>query len=237
MINLRIALALEKINQELHNKEEILSAFKDICLNFGFEYFALTIFHGINDIKEKFFSYNTYPEAWVKYVIEERQYLNSPIFISLKKAARPFSWHTTSFQNLTLAQQNYMNIANDFGVKWGETIPLIPHEEYHGFITISNSPSLHPEVLYIIQYIANICVDKIALLFGDKRSKFLSPRECEILMLKLEGLAIKQICDHLNLSISTINFHLKNIREKLDAHSTEQALVKFATMQRSSSNK
>ncbi|MCE2716906.1 MAG: autoinducer binding domain-containing protein [Pseudomonadota bacterium] len=225
-----LAHALEKINQEFHSKEEILSVFKDICLNFGFEYFALTIFHGINDIKEKFFSYNTYPEAWVKYVIEERQYLNSPIFISLKKAARPFSWHTTSFQNLTLAQQNYMNIANDFGVKWGETIPLIPHEEYHGFITISNAPPVHPEVFYIIQHVANICVDKIVPLFNDKAPRSLSSREYEILMLKSEGLAIKKISNYLDLSISTINFHLKNIRGKLDAHSTEQALVKFTTM-------
>lgn len=123
-----------------------------------------------------------------------------------------------------------MNTASDYGIKWGETIPLVPHPKYQGFMTIANAPPLHHEVLYTVQYIANICVDKIVPMMCCKGLGSLTKREIEILTLKSEGLVIKALSNQLNLSNSTIVFHLKNIRDKLGVSSTEQALIKFQSV-------
>ena len=45
----------------------------------------------------------------------------------------------------------------------------------------------------------------------------LTPRELEALTWVAEGKSAKEISCILQISVPTVNFHLKNIREKLDA--------------------
>jgi DNA-binding NarL/FixJ family response regulator len=43
----------------------------------------------------------------------------------------------------------------------------------------------------------------------------LTPREIDILRLSVKGLSRKNIARQLNISVSTVNFHRQNIKEKL----------------------
>jgi DNA-binding CsgD family transcriptional regulator len=53
----------------------------------------------------------------------------------------------------------------------------------------------------------------------------LTPRELEVLKLTMEGLTAAQISDRLTISVPTVNFHTRNLREKLGAHSKHQAVL------------
>jgi DNA-binding NarL/FixJ family response regulator len=57
----------------------------------------------------------------------------------------------------------------------------------------------------------------------------LSPREWEVLRLLARGFAYKEICQELNLSMSTINTHVHRIYEKLHVRSRGEAVARFAS--------
>jgi DNA-binding NarL/FixJ family response regulator len=53
----------------------------------------------------------------------------------------------------------------------------------------------------------------------------LTPRELEVLQLVRDGCKNKQIADQLSISENTVNFHLKNIAEKLGANDRTHAVT------------
>lgn len=62
----------------------------------------------------------------------------------------------------------------------------------------------------------------------DRRSesKSLIEREMQALKLLADGRGSKEICDDLDISMPTLKFHIKHIREKLDAVDRTDAVVK-----------
>jgi len=55
----------------------------------------------------------------------------------------------------------------------------------------------------------------------------LTEREQAVLDLVLEGFPYKQIADRLDLSVYTVNFHIRNIYGKLQVHSRSEAVAKL----------
>ena len=55
----------------------------------------------------------------------------------------------------------------------------------------------------------------------------LTDREQAVLQLVLEGFPYKQIADRLELSVYTVNFHIRNIYGKLQVHSRSEAVAKL----------
>ena len=55
----------------------------------------------------------------------------------------------------------------------------------------------------------------------------LSPREREILELLTRGYLYKEIADKLQISVPTVNHHVRNMYEKLHVHSRSQAVAKY----------
>jgi DNA-binding CsgD family transcriptional regulator len=54
----------------------------------------------------------------------------------------------------------------------------------------------------------------------------LTPRELEVLKMTMDGLTAAEISDRLWISVPTVNFHLRNLREKLGAQSKHQAVLR-----------
>jgi DNA-binding NarL/FixJ family response regulator len=61
------------------------------------------------------------------------------------------------------------------------------------------------------------------------QAKILSDREIEVLSLIVQGLINKEIADQLNIGLSTVITHRKNIMDKLGMHSVS-ALTIYAVM-------
>lgn len=55
----------------------------------------------------------------------------------------------------------------------------------------------------------------------------LTDREQAVLDLVLEGYLFKQIADQLDISLYTVNFHIRNIYRKLQVHSRSEAMAKL----------
>jgi DNA-binding NarL/FixJ family response regulator len=72
---------------------------------------------------------------------------------------------------------------------------------------------------------------RVVALFRDFRPPdhahyHLTPQETELLRLLVEGHHYKTAAHELNISISTVSFHLKNIYTKLQVHSKSEAVAK-----------
>lgn len=62
---------------------------------------------------------------------------------------------------------------------------------------------------------------------SDSKNIFnLTDREKEILSCLVEGMSYKLIADECNISIDTVNVHIKNIYKKLQVHSKSEAVAK-----------
>lgn len=85
---------------------------------------------------------------------------------------------------------------------------------------IDGGASLDPEVA---RYILNAFRDPPAQI---PTGKSLSERELEILNLLGEGLVKKEIADQLDISITTVAYHVKNIYQKLDVSNAPAAIGK-----------
>lgn len=227
MLNKRVNTAIEKINCTTKSEQDVFEIFHSICNDFDIEQFALAVFSGKKKITESFSVYNTYSKEWEKRYNDERYYLCDPVFNTLKKIAVPFEWSTDSFDNLLPIQQTLMEESRDFGIKSGITIPLIPHPTFHSFVTVLNHPFLHPEVLYTLSLVSNVCANKISNLKDNEALASLTEREIAILSQKAQGATIKVIGYNLNIAESTVAFHLDSVRKKLNVNSTEHAVSKF----------
>ncbi|HUK23019.1 MAG TPA: response regulator transcription factor [Terriglobales bacterium] len=66
---------------------------------------------------------------------------------------------------------------------------------------------------------------------GRIRGSFLTPREREVVKLIAEGNSVRQIAQHLGLSVKTVEAHKFNLMRKLNIHNKAQ-LVTYAIRQR-----
>lgn len=229
MLTQKIEKTIQEINKVENSEENIFGILKNICDRFCIKLFSLSIFYGEEKITESFFLYSTCSLKWEQHYKENRYYLCDPSFNSLQKVAFPFEWYTENFKILFPLQQELMKEAEAFGIRSGITIPLLPHSTFHGFFTIFNQSSLHPDIVYILSLVANVCTDKIMEIKKGKVLKNLTEREKEILSQRSRGLSVKSIGHNLNISESAVAFHLTNIRKKLNAQTTEHAVAKFLT--------
>jgi two-component system secretion response regulator SsrB len=59
---------------------------------------------------------------------------------------------------------------------------------------------------------------------GDAFHKILSPREISVLTLVVEGLDDETIAARLDISVSTVTTHRRNLRQKLNAHNNRELI-------------
>jgi len=230
MLRQKIEIALDKINSANLGDDDFFSILQDVCFDFDLERFAFGIRYGKKDNFDSFFGVSTHSNELKEYYIKNKCHLYDPLFHALYKLAMPFEWNLEKIDNLFPIQKELMNAFMSFNIQTGTTILLTPHSTFQGFITILHT-SLHPEVLYALSLIANACTSKRMSIKESQDLKILTGREIEILSQKSQGQTIKAVSYNLSLSQSTIQFHLGNIRSKLNAQSTEHAISKFISLQ------
>lgn len=157
---LKIKNILEAIKEE-SCQEEVFNIFHNYCREENITDIALAMFYGAKNPLDSWTIFHSYPKEWVIRYQEQEYFKCDPVYKSLAKISFPFAWHHSSFEDLSLTQQQLMDEAFDFGVKKGFTIPLLPTNYYHGFVTLLNQQTLHPELLYNISLIGNTCNKKI----------------------------------------------------------------------------
>ncbi|MBY0281193.1 MAG: autoinducer binding domain-containing protein [Alphaproteobacteria bacterium] len=170
--------------------------------------------------------FETYPPEWISYYVKNKYYLIDPVF-PWGKMILPFSWDIEAFDSLTLLQNQLFHQAHDYGVVKGTTIPLVLGQNDQSYLTILDTTNPHPEMVHALSFAGHIYWNVKSELQSKQSLSLLTRREYEVMVLKAQGKPIKVVAGNLAISEATVVFHLRNIRQKLNATSVEHALFLF----------
>lgn len=175
---------------------------------------------------------STYPPHWTDHYLECGYERTDPIILRSGNDIHPFDWGPDTATNGDSQTRRFFNEAADFGIRYGFTIPL--HDEL-GFAAITFATDRwNPafcdtiwENIHLLQLAAilfHACARRRLgppfLINGTR----LTAREYECLNLAAQGKSAWDISRILHISQHCAEFHLANVRAKLDVHSICQAI-------------
>lgn len=145
------------------------------------------------------------PDMYAHYFISAQIYVeHNAFFLPRKRKTIVLASDSPQFQLSGVPILNIYDTEEDL-VK--SILKLHQHAHHHGY-PVRNMPPIPP---------------------AEQHQELLSPREIEVLVLITKGLINKEIADKLNISLTTVITHRKNITEKLGIKSVS-GLTIYAVM-------
>lgn len=169
----------------------------------------------------------SYPVEWFDLYLTRKYYQIDPI---VKENFTKFQLQCrTAFYETNCPQKNFLSMVEDFGTKKGYTFGMryrtknegsifsitgkfVERKEYTKIILENIVPHFHQALIRILNLHKNVPL-------------YLSSREKEVLNWIQKGKSSWDISIILNISERTVNFHIRNILQKLDVVNRPQAIA------------
>lgn len=172
-----------------------------------------------------------YPDEWEERYFELGYDKIDPIIKMSRRRADAFQWSEVYNDTTTTEdERRVIDEAASFGLRSGVSVPL--HSPDSSFAIISFARSLEQEfnnqTLVYLQFAAfhfHVTIEKLVNISRQEIPK-LSVREKECIMWAAMGKTSWEAGKILGISASTVNFHIKNVKQKLDAPSRTLASIK-----------
>ena len=170
--------------------------------------------------------------AWAQVYVGSQLYLNDPVARFALQRERSLYWEqATTGVNLTKAEKAVLGVANELGAKDGYLVPL---PLFTGDVMVVSYQGEHidrdPDVEAYLR--------SLALYYGIEGYRLahrqrlnasallgVTQRQMEILHLAAMGRTNKAIAEELGISVSTVEFHLRRVRDTLGASNTKEAIA------------
>lgn len=186
----------------------------------------------------------TYPEAWTSRYLQQRFQKDDPVIVRARQCTAPFDWGAdTLTAAISPKGREIFEEAAHYGIRYGYSIP-VPTERgpcvVVSFATDERRPSFEAcigEHGAVLQFMAMLFHRNVrALSPGDRQigDITLSSREFECLDWASRGKSAWETGRILNISRSTVAFHLENAKRKLGVRSINQAVARFAARRQAS---
>lgn len=241
--------AIQKI-QSSSTIVELKSVLLNVTHELGFDYFCASFYSGrdFDAIKGASsihrLSIANYPENWRLEYEEKKYLLYDPTIEFVKGSSKPFRWYEVPEKSkLTNKQLEMINRAAEHGLCYGYTVPFHNPSQSFGQFCVSSPKhkkdqfeACLQESQYVLQVIAlniNFVLEEILqekvppLSEKDFEVKTLTAREMQCLEWSARGKSAWEISKILQLSESTIKFHMKNAMRKLGVVNKVQAVAQF----------
>jgi DNA-binding CsgD family transcriptional regulator len=215
--------------------EEVFGHFESALATLGFDrimYSALRD-HPIYDSHASPSVMRNYPDDWVKYYVDKNYIRLDPVRTVCLGSRAAFTWDDMVRRNrLHRDQKAVMDEGREAGLKDGIAVPLHgPHGEVMGVGMASSTGGVdaehHLPLINLLTQHFHFAYTSLAhpeLLLPPK--SVLTARETEILTWVAAGKGDGVIADILGISEHGVDFHMRNIRNKLNADSRVTAVVK-----------
>lgn len=215
--------------------EEVFRLYEKAVAYYGFDrimYSALT-HHPVYDSISAPSIMRNYPDDWINYYVEHGYVQADPVRKYGIATRGPFTWAGMEEKlQLSPVQKDVMNGGREAGLHNGIGIPLHgPFGEVLGVGLASSTGGVDPKeclsavhlltVQFHTVYMAHLETEKMT-----RPPVHLTPREHEVLQWCREGKSNWAIGEILNISEHGVDFHLRNILNKLNADSRITAVVK-----------
>lgn len=171
----------------------------------------------------------SYPEEWFTAYKEKRLYTIDPIVWHHYKFSETQMWIDTYKRYADKASPEFIYDAGSFGLNYGISSSIkSPHNRLVSIVSVANSRNhfgTHQKIIvdilapYFHQALIRLCKE------AKRQLPLLTPIEKEIIKWTKEGKTGWEISMILNISEWTVKFHMKNIKNKLDAINETQAVA------------
>ena len=175
-----------------------------------------------------------YPSGWVSHYFAQSFAASDPVMSWCTKHVVPVRWSELRIAPGSQGERMMLE-AGDFGLRDGVSMPLHgPHGEL-GILSIAiNRPTaaadaITQRALPFVQMLASHlheAVRRVAGLHEAQQTVSLTPRESECLRWTADGKTSADIALLLGTSENTVNFHLKNAIQKLEASNRQHAVTR-----------
>lgn len=220
---------------DVHCEAEIFSKIKKAGQALGFDYVAYGIQMPLPVMKPKVILLNNYPESWQRHYDHEHYMEVDPTVKRARKSLQPFTWTDELFEDTPRLWDDAK--AAGLGVGWVQSCfdPL----GSSGMLTLARSGEpMTPTTLACqeikYRWLANISHQILARVIGGKfvthNKPQLSNREIEVLKWTADGKSSADISHILNISVDTVNFHIKNSISKLGTSNKTAAVVRASLL-------
>jgi LuxR family transcriptional regulator len=197
-----------------------------------FEYCAFGIRLALPISNPRTFMVNNYPEQWQRRY-SDSGYLNiDPTAIHGRRSQTAIVWSDAVFRD---ASQMWAE-AKSFNLKIGIAQSTFGGNGFVSMLTLSRSgtpltPAELSEIGPYIRWLADLAHGALSGTFASHPNQFALPpeltvREVEILKWMADGKTSNDTAYILNLSVATVNFHMKNAISKLNASNKTCAVAK-----------
>ena len=181
---------------------------------------------------------NNYPPGWNEYYMDSGYKDCDPVIEHALSSSIHSIW-TPAMYGKSILSKKMFDDTIDAGLRAGITIPVRDHRGNIASVNFSGrtrEPLLFwsEDRIGYLYFVANVFHVDVAQSYLSEvkvsNDIHISPREQEVLKFAAIGKTTWELSRILRVAESTVEYHLKNIRDKLDAANTTHAIFKAAKL-------
>jgi LuxR family transcriptional regulator, quorum-sensing system regulator BjaR1 len=216
--------------ERLTRPEDIQNRMGSVLKHCGYDAFLITTVPNRLMGHRPVFMVDGWPEGWSNYYVEQGCYDHDPVASYCRVALDPFDWSDVPKGFLSgRKNREVMNVAGDFGLKFGRAIPVVRADGQVGAVTIAGDNRIEDtritRAVHLIGLYAYSKIFDMANPQRDETAEQLSAGESEVLTWIAAGKSTWEISSILKISENTVEWRLKQAFRKLNAVSRTQAVV------------
>ncbi|CAB3775202.1 autoinducer binding domain-containing protein [Paraburkholderia humisilvae] len=213
------------------SNEAVLAALARVARDLGFDHAAYGMRRPVPITKPQIIMVSTYPEEWQARYIKERYVEIDPTVKGAICVDTPLTWSSNAGDSVGQFWEEAMSVGILHGwsaVSRGAdgTVGLLTLSRKSGRIGAAECASNEKTMVLLAQAAHAVMVSRLPT--GRVAEGHLSLREIDVLKWTADGKTAYEIARILNISESTVNFHIKNIVSKLACSNKIQAAAKAA---------
>lgn len=174
--------------------------------------------------------YDGWPAEWSAHYTTSNHFSHDPCVMQCRISGKPFLWSELSRSRMSAKQLRVMEEATEFAMLDGVCIPVYEPRKAPAVITVAGDRiALGKNDLPVLEMVSVHAFRAVQQLRGaadEPAQKKLTNRERDILAWTAAGKSAEDVGCILSISKLTVERHLSNIREKLDATNSTHAAIK-----------
>ncbi|HKJ94827.1 MAG TPA: LuxR family transcriptional regulator [Gammaproteobacteria bacterium] len=233
----RLVQTLIETSLQVDSVEKLHTLCASMCEHFGFDHFIYGARLPSSLVRPFVLVVSGYPDAWRSHYAARRYLTVDPTVLHCEYNTRPLIWEDLLRDPRTDPKAiDFMREARDFGLASGTSLPVRGSRGEAGMLSFSsefdpdkardNIQHALPEVFLLSAYVHEAACRLASEGTLPFKPRDLTPRERECLLWAAEGKTSWETAQILGISERTVIFHLRNVTEKLNVSSRQQAIAR-----------
>jgi len=175
----------------------------------------------------------SYPEEWLAKYMAEDLGSKDPVVLYSRRAPGAFFWADSLNHYRGKEQMDFLRIAAEFDLCHGLAGAVqSPEKGVSSLFSFSGDRNRFTDRhLKILDMVTPHLHQALVRSVIKNRASSLTDRELEVLEQMKRGISYSQIAINLNVSLSTVKYHVSNIKDKLEAVNKAHAIAIAAEME------